>query len=100
MKSNTCNAHFCEKRIFSHDRSVAEPQPSRIVSRKGAKTPRENELSFRTRGEIFPGSLAFARDDRPWACHLASWRLGGSNIRIPGFSTPRKFAQAAQISIY
>ncbi len=50
---------------------------------EGQKAQRENELSF--------------RDDRPWACHLASWRLGGSNIRIPEFSTPRKFARAAQI---
>jgi len=38
-------------------------------------------LSFRTKREIFPRSLAFARDDRPWACPLASWRLGESNIR-------------------
>src|SRR3972149_4903413 len=34
-------------------------------------------LSFRTKREIFPRSLAFARDDRPWACPLAClapWR--------------------------
>jgi len=73
-------------------------------------------LSFRTKREIFPRSLAFARDDRPWACRLASlrlrsghaWRsfdqaqdmLGGSNIRIREFSTSGKFARAAQILSY
>jgi hypothetical protein len=29
-------------------------------------------LSFRPKGEIYLRSLAFARDDRPWACPLAS----------------------------
>jgi hypothetical protein len=51
-----------------------------LVSRKGAKARRENDLSFRTKREIFPRSLAFARDDSPWACHLASWRLGAMNF--------------------
>ena len=72
----------------------------RNISRKDAKAQRENELSFRTKREIFPRSLAFARDDRPRACRLASWRLGGSNIRIREFSTSGKFARAAQIFNY
>jgi len=60
---------------------------------------------------VFTQSVA--RDDRPWACRLASlrlrsghaWRpfdqaqdmLGGRNIRIREFSTAGQFAQAAQI---
>src|SRR3990172_2795056 len=83
---------------FAH-RSVSEYLPQR---RKG------RALSFRTKREIFPRSLAFARDDRPWDCRLASWRsfdqaqdmLGGSNIRSQDFSTPGQFAQAAQIRNY
>ncbi|MBI2365898.1 MAG: GIY-YIG nuclease family protein, partial [Deltaproteobacteria bacterium] len=47
---------------------------TRNISRKDAKAQRHKgrALSFRTKREIFPRSLAFARDDRPWACRLAS----------------------------
>jgi len=57
-------------------------------------------LSFRTKREIFSRSLAFARDDGPWACRLATWRLGASNIRIRDISTSGKFARATQIVNY
>jgi len=41
------------------DPSAAEPKLNRSISRKGAKTPRKYELSFRPKGEIFLKSLAF-----------------------------------------
>ena len=41
-------------------------------------------LSFRTKREIRLRSLAFARDDRPLACHFAPLRLGGRSSG-PGF---------------
>src|SRR5258706_5492071 len=46
-------------------------------SRKGAKTLRSELMSFRPKGEIFPRSLAFARDDGHRLvilCGLASLR--------------------------
>ena len=63
---------------------------------EGTQRRKGRALSFRTKREIFPRSLAFARNDRPWACRLASWRLGESNIRIRAASTHATFAQAAQ----
>jgi len=82
------------------DPGAVEPKLNRSISRKGAKAQRKNELSFRTKREIFPRSLAFARDDRPWACHLASLRLGGRNFRLRVLSASRSFAHAAQILNY
>ncbi len=66
-------------------------------------------MSFRTKREILVSSearnlplrsLAFARDDRPWACRLASWRLGGRISESTGNITPGKFAQAEETFTY
>jgi len=69
---------------------------TRIISRKARKARKGKTLSFRTKREIFPRSLAFARDDRPWARHLASLRLCGRHIRIRESSITGKFTQAAR----
>jgi|SRR3990170_8141202 len=50
------------------------------VSRKDAKTPSENELSFRPKGEIFLRSLTVVRDDCPSPPNFAPLRLGAINF--------------------
>jgi len=70
--SKEARGHEGFRRVRFAHRSVSEYLPQR---RKG------KSLSFRTKSEIFPRSLAFARDDKSWACRLVSWRLGGRHIR-------------------
>src|SRR3990170_3378794 len=85
--------------------SAAQPQPNLDSSlaktqRREGKTnchfERREKSLFRAKGEIIRRSLAFARDDRPWACHLASLRLGERNVRIRESSITGKFTQAAR----
>ena len=100
-KTQRAKAATEEENIINRkEHSAAKPQPR--AGRSPAKTPRRKgkSLSFRTKREIFPRSLAFARDDRSWACHLASLRLGARNIRIRKSSTSGTFARAAQMLNY
>ena len=90
---------FPVKRDSPQRPSAAKPQPKRRFNRKGRKERKGRALSFRTKREILVSSrarnlllrsLAFARDDRPWACRLASLRLGASRFPCSSISAQWK----------
>ena len=108
------SAGFPVKRYSPQRPNAAKPQPNtrteeinrkkrkvrkrrnRIISRQAAKAQREIIVISNEKRNLLR-SLAFARDDRPRACRLASLRLGGRNVPIRESSIGGLFARLAQI---